>query len=63
MFFEYMFSPKRFPTDLTTVRFLSSMNSLMLFHIKRISEGLVTIAAKAFLDPSTDGYICSGALA
>ena len=45
------FSRKQFPTDLTTVRFLSSMGSLMLFHTKAVPEGSVTITAIAVLRP------------
>ena len=45
------FCPEGFSTAITSVRFLSSMSSLMLSHIKGISEGLVTIAAIALLFP------------
>ena len=47
-----LFPVKWFPTDLTTVRFLSSMDSLMFNQLRNVDEHLITKAARVQFLPT-----------
>ena len=55
MHFQMTSSVKWFPTDLTTIRFLSSMNSLMYSQLGREMENLCTKPAYVFFVTLLDG--------